>query len=87
MAQAAKVIVSIPGELLERIDREARKPGMSRSDFVVEAAQRELGWASSAQIDAAIERSRTALAEAGSFESTDLIRAERATRDARDRRR
>jgi metal-responsive CopG/Arc/MetJ family transcriptional regulator len=87
MAKASKVTVSIPAELLERIDREARRRGISRSDFLVEAAWHELGCASPAQIDAAIERGRAALAGAGSFESADLIRADRATRDARDRRR
>jgi predicted transcriptional regulator len=79
MAKMSKVTVSIPDELLERIDREARRRGISRSGFLVEAARRELGWASPAQIDAAIERGRAALAEAGSFESADLIRDERAT--------
>ena len=87
MAKASKVAVSIPAELLERVDREARRCGMSRSGFLAEAARRELGWASPAQIDAALERGRAALAEAGSFESADLMRAERAARDGRDRRR
>lgn len=87
MAKALKVTVSMPEELLERIDREARGRGISRSGFLVEAARHELGWPSPAQIDAATERGRVALAGAGSFESADLIRANRATRDARDQRR
>jgi HicB_like antitoxin of bacterial toxin-antitoxin system len=87
MAKAAKVMVSIPGELLERIDREADERGTTRSGFLQEAAQRELGWPDPLRIDAALDRGRAALADAGSFEAVELIRTEREARDARDRRR
>lgn len=87
MAKALKVMVSIPDELLERIDREADERGTSRSAFLQEAAQRELGWPDPARVDAALERGRAALAGVGSFEAAELIRAEREERDARDRRR
>jgi hypothetical protein len=87
MAKAPKVIILIPNELLERIDREAKERGTSRSGFLVEAARHELAWPGSAQIDAATERGHIALAGVGRFESADLIRADRTTRDARDRRR
>ncbi len=87
MAKAAKVMVSIPGELLERIDREADERGTTRSGFLQEAAQRELGWPDPLRIDAALDRGRAALAGAGSFEAAELIRAEREERDAGDRRR
>ncbi len=87
MAKAAKVMVSIPGELLERIDREADERGTTRSGFLQEAARRELGWPDPARVDAALNRGRAALAGAGSFESAELIRSEREARDARDRRR
>jgi hypothetical protein len=40
-----------------------------------------------AQVNVAIERGHIALAGVGRFESADLIRADRAMRDARDRRR
>jgi len=40
-----------------------------------------------AVIDAALERARAALAGAGGFESTELVRAERDARDERDRHR
>jgi Arc/MetJ-type ribon-helix-helix transcriptional regulator len=85
MPKAAKVMVSIPDELLERIDREAGERGTSRSGFLQEAARRELGWPDPARVDAALERGRTALAGAGSFEAAELIRDEREDRDARDR--
>jgi hypothetical protein len=87
MAKAAKVMVSIPDELLTRIDREADERGTTRSGFLQEAARRELGWPDPARIDAALDRGRAALAGAGSFEAAELIRSEREARDARDRRR
>jgi predicted transcriptional regulator len=85
--KALKVMVSMPDELLERIDRAADQRGTSRSAFLQEAARRELGWPDPAAIDAALARGRAALKGAGSFEATELIRAERDSRDARDRRR
>jgi Arc/MetJ-type ribon-helix-helix transcriptional regulator len=87
MPKALKVMVSIPDDLLERIDRAVGERGTSRSAFLQEAARRELGWPDAAAIDAALERGRAALAGVGSFESAELIRQEREERDARDRRR
>lgn len=87
MSRSAKVMISVPEDLLERIDREASQRGTSRSTFLQEAARRELGWPDPVAFDAALERGRAALAAAGSFESADLIRSERDARDARDRRR
>jgi len=87
MSKAVKVMVSMPDELLERIDRAADERGTSRSAFLQEAARRELGWPDPAAIDAALERGRAALAGTGSFEAAELIRTEREARDARDRRR
>jgi len=87
MANASKIIVSIPDELLKRIDREARERDTSRGDFLVEAARNELGRPGPVQIDATIERGHVTLAGVGRFESADLVRADRATHDARDRRR
>lgn len=87
VAKAVKVMISLPDELLERIDRAADERQTSRSVFLQEAARRELGWPDSAAIDAALERGRGALAEAGPFEASELIRAQRDARDAGDRRR
>lgn len=83
----AKVLISLPDELLERIDREAERQRSSRSAFLREAARRELGWPDPVALDAALGRGRAALASAGEFESSELIRGERDTRDASDRRR
>jgi Arc/MetJ-type ribon-helix-helix transcriptional regulator len=87
MATVKKVMISLPNELLERIDRAAAERRTSRSAFLREAARRELGWPDPVAIDAALERARAALADAGRFESAELIRAERDARDVRDRRR
>jgi predicted transcriptional regulator len=83
----AKVFVSLPDDLLERVDREARRRSTTRSAFLQQAARRELGWADPDTVDAAIERGRAALAGAGRFDSAELIRTDRDERDARDRRR
>ena len=87
MAKATKVLVTMPDDLLERIDRETKSLGQTRSDFLQEAARRRLGWPDPATVKAALERGRTALAESGSFESADVIRSQREERDARDQRR
>ena len=80
-------MISIPDDLLERVDRAAGERGTSRSAFLQEAARRELGWPDRAAFDAALKRGQSALAGAGAFESAELIREERDARDARDRRR
>ena len=80
-------MISLPEDLLTRIDRAAAERQTSRSGFLQAAARRELGWPDSGAIDAALERARAALAEAGGFESGELVRAERDDRDARDRHR
>jgi Arc/MetJ-type ribon-helix-helix transcriptional regulator len=82
-----KILVSLPDDLVERIDREVRARGSTRSRFLQEAALRQLGWPSHETLEAALSRGRAALAGSGSFESADLVRAERLARDARDRRR
>jgi hypothetical protein len=87
MLLMVKVLVSIPDDLLERVDREAQRRSMTRSALLQQAAQHELGWPDPASIDAALDRARSALAGAGSFESVELIRRNREERDARDRRR
>jgi predicted transcriptional regulator len=87
MAKAAKVMISLPPDLLERLDRAARERGTSRSAFLQGVVRRELGWPDPAAFDAALDRGRRALAAAGAFESAELIREERDARDERDRHR
>jgi len=83
----AKVLISMPDDLLERIDREADARGSNRSRFLQDAARRELGWPSSDALEAALTRGREALASVSGFESAELIREQRRARDAGDRRR
>jgi predicted transcriptional regulator len=83
----AKVLISMPDDLLERIDREAGARGSNRSRFLQDAARRELGWPSSDALEAALTRGREALAIVGSFESAEVIREQRLARDGSDQRR
>lgn len=87
LSHMAKVLISLPDDLLERIDREARAHGLNRSRFLQEAARRQLGWPTVEALDGALRRGRQALAGAGRFESSELIREQRDARDAGDRRR
>jgi hypothetical protein len=81
-----KVLVSLPDELVGRVDRAAAEEGVSRSEFLAEAARHALGWPSRSRMDELLIQARRALASAGSFESSDLIAADRAERDGADRR-
>jgi hypothetical protein len=65
----------------------ADERGTTGSGFLREVARRDPGRPDPAELDAAITRGRSALAEAGAFESAELIRRERRGRDAGDRRR
>lgn len=73
----AKVMVSIPDELLVEIDAEAARRSTSRSALLAAAARRELSRPRSAEMMAIIEESRRRFERAGPFDSADLIRAER----------
>lgn len=81
-----KVLVSLPDELVVRVDRAALEEGVSRSEFLADAARRTLGWPSRSRLDTLVAGARQALASAGTFESADVIAADRETRDAADRR-
>ena len=80
-----KVLITVPDKLLQRIEREAKARRLTRSRFMEEAARRELGSPASDVVQAALERSRQALAGVGEFESSDLVRRDRDARDAADR--
>lgn len=72
-----KVLVSIPDELLARIDAEAKRRATSRSALLATAARRELARRDNEGIRAAIERSERRFSGSGAFESADLVRADR----------
>jgi len=82
----AKVMISMPDDLLSLVDREARRRGASRSAFLQDAARSELGRQDRRTMEAAVQRSRDRFVRAGRFDSASLVRADRDARDARDRR-
>lgn len=83
----AKVLISLPGDLLADIDREAEVRGLTRSAFLRRAAVHELGWRDPDELEAALEAGRAAIADLGPFDSAELIAEERRAHDERDRRR
>lgn len=76
----AKVMVSLPDDVLERVDAEARRRSTSRSALLTLAARRELDRRDPAAVEAAIARSRERFRAAGAFESADLVRTDRDNR-------
>lgn len=73
----SKVMVSLPADLLTRIDDEAQRRSVSRSALLATAARHELGRRDAEAVEAAIARSEERFARAGSFEAADLIREDR----------
>lgn len=81
----AKVMVSIPDDLLEQIDRAARSRGVSRSALLQGAARRDLEAGRGEEIRAALTDGRALVQglDLPPLDSTALIRADRDTRDDR----
>jgi len=73
----SKVMISLPEDLLRRLDSEARKRSMTRSGLLAAALQRELARRDPDAVAAAIARSEQRFLAAGSFEAADLVRADR----------
>lgn len=73
-------MVSIPADLLERIDTEAKRRSVSRSALLAAAAKRELSRPDPELVAAAIARSEARFRDAGAFESAAMVRADRDTR-------
>ncbi|MFP5347081.1 MAG: ribbon-helix-helix protein, CopG family [Actinomycetes bacterium] len=76
----AKVMVSLPDDLLAEIDAEAKLRSSTRSALLAQAARHELARRDSAAMTEALTRSRARFSNAGSFDSAELIRNERDTR-------
>jgi metal-responsive CopG/Arc/MetJ family transcriptional regulator len=76
----SKVMVSLPDELLARIDQEAKRRSMSRSALLAAAARRELDRRDPEALAQAIARSEQRFARAGRFDAGELVRSERDTR-------
>lgn len=77
-----KVLVSIDDRLLDRLDKQAAKEGLSRSAYIARLADRELnarqGPGRAAQVSRALNSLDRLFAREGiQDESTQLIRSER----------
>lgn len=70
----AKVMVSLPDDLLAQIDAQVRRTKGSRSALLATAARHELERRDPEAIHAAVERSRQRFADVGEFDSTAAIR-------------
>lgn len=65
-------------QLSKRIDRRAdEEEGVRHDGYLQGALRRQPDWPNRVAMDAALDRGRAALKDLGSFESADLIRAER----------
>lgn len=73
----SKVMVSLPDDLLARIDLEAKRRSTSRSALLALAASRELDRRDSEEVAQAIARSEERFRRSGHFEAADVIRLER----------
>lgn len=76
----SKVMVSLPEELLTRIDREAKRRSVSRSALLAAAARRELDRRDPEALAEAIARSEQRFSRAGRFDASELVRTERDAR-------
>jgi metal-responsive CopG/Arc/MetJ family transcriptional regulator len=76
----AKIMVSLPDELVREIDEEARRRSMSRSALLATAARRELARRDPAAVAEAIARSEQRFRAAGGFDAAELVRHDRDSR-------
>ena len=76
----AKVMVSLPDELVAELDEEARRRSTSRSALLAAAARRELARRDPIAVAEAIARSERRFLTAGGFEAAELVRHDRDSR-------
>jgi metal-responsive CopG/Arc/MetJ family transcriptional regulator len=77
----AKVMISLPDELLAQLDAEARQRGTTRSAFIATATGHELARRDIRAIDEAIARSRARFRQHPLATSiAELVRVERDSR-------
>ena len=70
----AKVMISLPDDLLAAIDAEARRRHVTRSGLLAQAAGREIARRAPDDVSEAIERSTARFAATRRFESGQLVR-------------
>lgn len=73
----AKVMVSLPDELLGALDAEAKRRRTSRSAILQSGARRELGLLRRERVAVLSELDRVSRAWDGPLDSAALVRAER----------
>lgn len=76
----AKVMVSLPDDLLERVDLEAQRRSTSRNALLAAAVRRELDRRDPDAVAAAVARSRERFRGSGDFDSAELVRSDRDVR-------
>ncbi len=76
----AKVMISMPDTLLDRLDREAARRATTRSGFLQDVIRRELDRFDADAVRAALGEVRVGIDAAGEFEAADLVRADRDSR-------
>jgi metal-responsive CopG/Arc/MetJ family transcriptional regulator len=81
----SKILVSVDDKLLARIDRAARKAGLTRSAYLARLAARDLGTDHGPGADRQARRAITKLdklfkAHSGEQDATAAVRAERDSR-------
>lgn len=73
----AKVMVSLPDELLSQLDAEAKRRGATRSGLLAEVVRRELAFPT----PDAVAFLEECFAHAPPFEAADVVRLDRDERD------
>lgn len=73
----SKVMVSLPQDLLRRIDEEAERRSISRSALLAAAARRELTRPNPDAVADAIAASEARWLGSGAFEASELVREQR----------
>jgi len=74
------VMVSLPDELLTRVDAEAKRRSTSRSALLALAVRRELDRRDPTEVGEAIARSERRFERSPSFDAGELVRKERDSR-------
>lgn len=73
----AKVMISIPDDLLAALDAEAKARHTSRSAVIAQAARREISAPNAARVDELLAAARAALGDTGAWSASQLVREQR----------
>jgi predicted transcriptional regulator len=82
----AKVMISLPDELLKQVDEAAQQRKTTRSRLVANALESELARRDPAEVQAALDRSVARFAGKEPFDATAFIRWDRDHGHSSDRR-